>query len=236
MENLSLPWLNLFLTAILAGIGIIAFSFGGQFKKKLPQIGIFTVLFLLSMWIKRYAWAMYFTLIPLVKPIASFVKPEKEKSRFIAGTTLFLISLVFVIFLKMPLAQFTQMNWSTYCEIGNGCSPASATALADYYSEGKTMTLYNWGGWLIWNFPDLKPSVDGRMHLWRDKTGYSAFEYDYNFEQNVTDINSSDYNVVYTSITKNIYEQLQVLVAQGKWEQVYGDETAAIFIRISKSQ
>lgn len=95
------------------------------------------------------------------------------------------------------------------------------------------MTLYNWGGWMIWNYSDMKPSTDGRMHLWRDETGYSAFEYDYYIEQTLTDIDDSKYSVVFTATYKPIFKRLQELAKEGKWRQVYKDKFSVIYLRNS---
>lgn len=93
------------------------------------------------------------------------------------------------------------------------------------------MTFYNWGGWLIANYPELKPSIDGRMHLWVDKNGYSAFLDYYPYEQNRKDIDKSDYNVVFMPPNKPIYKRLVELVKEGRWKIVYTDSNATIFQR-----
>lgn len=230
-EELSPQWFNLFLTAILGGIGIGSFVLGKKIKEKIPEVTVFWILYILSLWVKRYAWAMYYTLIPLLQPIANFIKPDTKKGRLVGATTLFGLSTLLVLYIKLPFSQYTNMTWETYCSLSTSCSIEGSEKLKDYYIEGKTMTLYNWGGFLIWNNRDLKPSTDGRMHLWRDETGYSAFEYDYKFEQNAEDIDKSKYDVVFTSKSKPIYERLKTLASENKWVLVYEDKTSVIFKR-----
>lgn len=235
-EELSQQWFNLFFTAILVFSGGAALFLNSSFKKKIPEIGVFTVLFILSLWVKRYAWAMYYTMIPFLSPLASFIKPTSYKWTFIGATTIFIISIFVVLLIKQPFDQFTGLTWDKYCNVYMGCSANAADALRKYYREGKTMTLYNWGGWMIWNYPDMKPSTDGRMHLWRDETGYSAFEHDYSLEQNIDDVNNSKYDIVFTSKEKPIYIRLMELTESKGWDLVYENETSVIFIRASQRQ
>ena len=69
------------------------------------------------------------------------------------------------------------------------------------------------------------------MHLWRDEKGYSAFAEYYFLEQDVTDIEESDYDVVYMWSEKPLFNKMIKLSDQGKWQTVYKDERAGIFVR-----
>lgn len=230
--ELSQQWMNLVFTAVFAGIGIAGYVISGTWKKKIPQIGVFAVLYFLSTWVRRYSWAMYYLVMPFLKAPAGFIRPDNKKSIFYGATLLFTVYIIVILMIKQPYDQFMKMDWNTYCRIFGRCSPQAADALKDYYVEGKTMTLYNWGGWLIWNYPEMKPSADGRMHLWRDDNGFSAFEQDYYIEQNVKDVHESKYDVVYTAKYKPIYNRLLELAKEKKWNLVYKDSTTAIFTRV----
>jgi len=229
--ELSQQWINLVITIVIAGIGILAYLFTGIWKSKLPQIGLFSVLYILSTWVRRYSWAMYYVVIPFLKPLVNFIRPDSKRGVFYGGSILFIIYITIILLLKQPYRQFLDMNWDVYCSEISQCSPQAAKVLNKYYIEGKTMTLYNWGGWLIWNYPHLKPSSDGRMHLWRDENGYSAFVHDYALEQNMKDIDKSKYDVVFTATYKPIFKRLKKLSADKKWNFVYQDKTTALFKR-----
>lgn len=41
---------------------------------------------------------------------------------------------------------------------------------------GQILNNYGWGGYLIWQLPEVKVFIDGRMPHWRDRNGYSAME------------------------------------------------------------
>lgn len=43
--------------------------------------------------------------------------------------------------------------------------------------EGNMLNDYSWGGYLIWQLPEYKTFIDGRMTAWRDNTGYLMEDY-----------------------------------------------------------
>jgi len=69
------------------------------------------------------------------------------------------------------------------------------------------------------------------MHLWRDEKGYSAFSNYYTYEQNFEDIDYSKYDVVLMSREKPVYDRLNELVEEGRWEKKYEDEFGGVFTR-----
>ena len=69
------------------------------------------------------------------------------------------------------------------------------------------------------------------MTLWRDEAGYSAFEDYYAYEQNTSDIENSAYDTVLMYNQKPLYNRLNQLVNQGKWQKVYEDKFAGVFVR-----
>ncbi len=95
------------------------------------------------------------------------------------------------------------------------------------------MNLYAWGGWLVWEHPEIETSIDGRMHLWKDEKGFSAYAQYYDFEQDVNSVDDSTYQTVYMSKDKPVYNRLKLLVEEKKWKQVFEDDLSGIFTRIS---
>ena len=73
--------------------------------------------------------------------------------------------------------------------------------------------------------------MDGRMHLWVDDKDHSAFKEYYDYEQNFTDIDHSDYDTVFISSSKPLYNRLNQLVYEGRWKKVYEDASSGIFVR-----
>lgn len=231
-EDLTQPWWNQMIFGILIFFGLIYLIFTDTFKKKIPALGIVSILYALSWWVRRYAWSMYYLGIPFLKPVADFIKPDSERTARLSAVILFCLYTVFAIYLKMPVSQFSEMNWEIYCSDFNNCSPKSIEFVRDNKLSGNLLNLYGWGGYMIWNYPEVKPSIDGRMHLWKDESGYSAFSEYYALEQNWEDVDKSKYDVVLMWNDKPIYQRLEELVDEGKWEKRYDDEVAGVFLRI----
>lgn len=206
-----------------------------EFQEKLPIIVIAIALFALTFFLRRYAWPMYYFLLILFQPVSEFFNPKELKKGVVIFLTIILIlSFVAIYFIKKPFKQYYTMSWDVYCHEYMDCSKGAADFLLKQHYKGKLLTLYNWGGWLIWNYPQIKPTVDGRMTLWQDEKGYSAFIEYYKLEQNLTDIEKTDYDVVFFSTQKPLYNRLLELSDQGKWNLVYRDQSAAVFVKNKK--
>lgn len=225
-------WWTHIAIGLMVFICIIFLIFDGRFIYYLPYIGAALVIFVLSFEVRRYAWPAYYLIVSILQPLAEFLEPGNQRRRLIFSFIISVICITIVILHNWPFNNFTDMNWDKYCISQNTmCSPASAKFLKKSNFKGKLLSLYGWGGWLIWNFPDIKPSIDGRMHLWVDDRGYSGFAEYYNLEQNTNDVDKSKYTVVYMSNDKPIYKRLEKLVAKGKWQKVYEDKIAGIFVK-----
>ncbi|MCL5970813.1 MAG: hypothetical protein M1450_04930 [Patescibacteria group bacterium] len=227
-------WWNHLIVSTLIVIGVLFLFLDNKHKKQIPIIGISLLLFALSWWVRRYAWPAYYLSLPLLQPVAMFFKPDRKRDITIASAAL--ISIYFlVIFIQNPFQDLKNLSWEKYCRQQNlFCSPKSANFLIEKKLTNNLLALYGWGGWLIWNYPEIKPAIDGRMHLWEDEKGYSAFEYYYSLEQNFKSVDASNYDVVYMPSTKPIFNELLHLVKFGKWKLVYLDNFAGIFVRNKK--
>lgn len=230
-SDLSQPWWNHFIFGTILLFGLLFLIFGGLWRSNLPQIGLTALIYTFSIAVRRYAWPLYYLAIPLLKPISSFFQPDNPKNTRIVSVILSLIFIVLSLFIKYPYDQYLNTSWNDFCQ-NLRCSDEAVKHLIENKYEGELLTLYNWGGWLIWNYPQIKPSIDGRMHLWQDeKTGYSAFSEYYKYEQNWLSIDDSKYDIALISKEKNIYEELVYLTLQNRWRLVYQDDRAAVFVR-----
>lgn len=227
----SALWWNQLIIGVLIGVGFLFIFFNGEVKKRFPIFSIAGILYLLSWTVRRYAWSFYYIAIPFLKPLANFLRPDKKQQSFWAATILFLIFIGIILYSKLPLDQYQKMSWQIYCYELSDCSPKSADFIIKNRLNNKLLTLYGWGGWLIWNYPQIKPSIDGRMHLWVDNKGYSAFGDYYAYEQADKNIDNSNYNSVLMSRDKPLYDQLLSLVKEKKWKLIYQDNTSGVFVR-----
>lgn len=228
IDERSNIWQNhVLLTGILI-LGTVYLAFSQSWKRSIPEMVILTLLYGLSFLVRRYAWPFYLFSLYLLAPIASQLSPPLPRVRHIAGSIIGFTILGFILLLKTPFSQFSSMSWDSYCVLAN-CSAPAARALLSAYKGERLLTTYDFGGWLIWNYRDIKPTIDGRMHLWRDKNGYSGFDYYYPFEQNIKDIDGTQYEMAFVSVKKPIYNRLEQLVNDGLWVRLYKDEIAALF-------
>lgn len=230
-NDLSTPWWNLVAIATLAFCGIVILFAENKFTDKIPKISLFLTTYILSFFVRRYAWMMYYLSIGLLKPAAHFLEPNTKKYKYISGTIILILITTLVVYLKLPLSNYYNFSWSQYCNY-NYCSDKAAKFIIKNNLQKKNLlTMYNWGGWLIWNYPQIKPTIDGRMHLWRDRNGYSGFDEFFAIEQNFVDVDKTKYDVVFISPEKPVYARLTQLTREGKWKLEYSDAYSGVFIR-----
>ena len=214
---------------LLAGVATLVWK--KQLKAMLPLAVAVIFLYFAAYFSRRYAWTMYFMAMPLLVPFAKILKP---KNTMIAHGIALLVSIVFFAFIWMQHLNgfsFQGMNWDLYCSF-SGCSPPSADYVVKNLKDRTLYTTYDWGGWLIWNYPQIKPIVDGRMPTWQDDKGYNAFINYVTYEQNRAEIDGSKYDVVYLSPGKRaLFEHMFELVSLGKWKIAYKDSYAFVFVR-----
>lgn len=230
--SLSKQWWNQVVIAVLVVLSIIFYFFNGNLKRRLPFLGVAVVVYLLSFSVRRYAWPAYYLTIPLLTPLPEFFRPDSKKALYVTETIFLLVLVCLAVFLKQPFRSLYTYSWNDYCHSEFIlCSPESAAYIQSHHLTTHLYTLYGWGGWLIWRYPAIKPTIDGRMHLWRDANGYSGFADYYGYEQNLKEIDDSQYNIVYMSPDKPLFKHMNALVNLGKWQLVYRDKYASVFVR-----
>lgn len=96
--------------------------------------------------------------------------------------------------------------------------------------EGRMFNEYNWGGFLIWQYPEKQVFLDGRMPSW--KIGdYRAFEEFNNTMQFGKDWDKTmdKWNINFALIYNNIPNQ--IMFKQLGWEVAYGDGLSLVMKR-----
>ena len=227
----SLWWWTAIISAVFLCAGIALFYKKKKIVENIHVIVPATLFLMLSFSQRRYLWPAIFVAMPLFGVCVAAARPANKKIAFRAAAIIALSAYLFVSIGKLPQEHIFSMDWQMYCRV-TGCSSRSAQYVSQNKLSGHMLTDYNWGGWLIWNHSDIKPTIDGRMPFWRDEYGYSAFEKYVALENNTSDINGSDFDIVYISPgKKGIYERLMWLVDEGKWRIAYHDPFAYIFVR-----
>ena len=102
-------------------------------------------------------------------------------------------------------------------------------------TPGNVFNWYGWGGYMIWQYPNIKTFVDGRMPSWREG-GKSVFE-DY-----VTVLDSpknhlailSRYNVTWVLLPPDSGLSEYLRTNNVGWKELYKDDIASIFVIIKE--
>ena len=235
-ESGSIRWWQ-FLGLDLFVLGICArLLYTKEMIKSLPWMGM-TLVPLIGAWgSSRYAWSGVIVTCFFVLPVIQRLDLAKYRAAKAIAVSMLVISFVWVATVKLPKEDVLGMDWARFCRETARCSDASAKFILDNKLAADLWTYYGYGGWLIWNYPEIKPSIDGRMPSWVDEHGGSPF-LDYYFqEQGVTDIDKSPYDVAYTLVSKPVYGRLMALTQEKKWTRVYEDHVAAVFTRNKSRQ
>ena len=92
----------------------------------------------------------------------------------------FRLSLVIIaVYLLVNVSRnnILSYSWDDYCRFSTDCSEGSVQYLHDNPPKGYGFNSYDWGGYLIWRVPGIKPFIDGRMHLWQVNGHYIIDDY-----------------------------------------------------------
>lgn len=106
-----------------------------------------------------------------------FLNKLKIKSENLNGILVPLLSSVifFTVIVHVPSTILHGTHWNTYCN--NSITVAyPCAALKKYPLSGNVYANYEWGGFLIWQKPEIKVFVDGRMPAWKDENDKSPYQ------------------------------------------------------------
>jgi len=179
----------------------------------------------------RYYWPLILISMPIAATCLTRIRPASNKATAWIAVSLLASAYLYGSLVKLPSQQIISYDWNRYCR-HLGCTSRSADFLQTQLAGASLLTDYDLGGWLIWNYPGIKPTIDGRMPFWRDEQGYSAYEKYVALESGEADIDRSAYNMVYWPPKKEaLFNRLNQLVDEGKWRVLYVDPFAYIFAR-----
>jgi hypothetical protein len=229
----SSDWWMLIIVGILFFISIRIAIVQDAFFDNLPFIIIAMLLFLFSFFSRRYIWPFYYIIVPFLALLIDRLHLKKKRHQNAVALTVVILMAIVIVIIKSPFNQYTTMSWDTYCNV-RLCSPKAAHYLITHHlnTNPHLLTQYDLGGWLIWKYyPQIKPTIDGRMTLWIGQNGYNPLRNYIYYEQNLKDIDTSNYTVVFTSLDEPFVGRLIQLSKEGKWKIAYLDRRTAIFVR-----
>lgn len=156
----------------LMGMGWLLIIKGKIRSKLWFRVGMMLVLMWLALSARRNLVPFYFGWLILVA-----ADWWQGKKRFEAGNLMIVMAVLPVLLIyfgiKTPRTIKMDTDWHEYCSKGYVNLPCGAVE----YLRGKRGRVYNtyeWGGFLIWQLPEMKMFVDGRMPAWESPPTHEA--------------------------------------------------------------
>ena len=254
LNTLILEWVppgaSQFFLIISLTVIIIVFSF---FSK--PPLNFFNLLLLLSMAFfalkaRRNLCFFYFSAVYVFME----TKPAEILNRLCCHKEVKQLLLIFftsltLIFFIINLSKNLNFNQNNYYQQALSRLPYPAV---DFFKKnlkpGNVFNAYEWGGYLIWQLPEFKVFVDGRMpswdtndekklpYLWRGKSPYTIY---LEILQNRPDWQEilDNYRINYLLIGPGTFMDILLSPAPEKYhyKEVFRDETSVIYQKTDPS-
>lgn len=227
LYSLALVFVFLFL------ISSILFSLVTNRKKPSLFLLLASILFfLLALKARRNLPFSFFVIILLLLETKVF-----PSSRTKVVSSLFTVFLVFAIlfmgFTRLSSTNKTNTDWSLFCQSAPVPYPCNAVSfLQKQPTKGAIFNTYEWGGFLIWQLPEFKVFVDGRMPAWPHPSGKSPYtlyleiiQAQKGWEQVLI-----DYGVDWILIQNQTFLDLELQKKPKPWvKEAYRDSEAVIY-------
>lgn len=183
---------------------------------------------ILALYVSLMYWRMQFfaalVLVPIVAvrlPLFPPYDPQKEKP-LLNGAIM--AGVLAMLFLRMPSeAQLREEIWRQY----------PVNALATMQSSGdihRVFNDYNWGGYMIWNAPQIKTFIDGRADLFVYRGVFDDYLKIIRLDDSLELLNRYDAQAALLRPEAPVSHLLQ---QDPCWRQTYNDKIAVVFERNS---
>lgn len=146
-----------------------------------------------------------------------------------------LFTLAIATGLVMRLYPLWNYSWNDYCRFSTNCSVKAVEYLKANPPKGRGFNFYDWGGFMIWQVPQVKPFIDGRMHLWHEGDNYIMNTYMQTLQgQGDVEKVFKDFDFTWAMVPPKwpIVEKLDQMVKDNKWQRVFWDNNAIIYVRL----
>jgi hypothetical protein len=169
----NFPFLVLILLCLILGTLLL-------FKTRNRNLGLFKLIILLFLGLLAFQarrnlpffFTFFASLLASLKKKPKFKKPIIWSLSFLGILTLFGVG----FFFQLPKTLFVNSHWLRFCQDGQVNYPCQAVEfLKNQPKKGNIFNRYEWGGFLIWQLPENKVFVDGRMPAWPTPSGKSPY-------------------------------------------------------------
>ncbi len=126
------------------------------------------------------------------------------------------------------------LNPAVLADISN--NPAGAVQyIKEHQLPGRLFNEYNWGGYLIWQLPEKRVFIDGRMAIWRTPTQDLFREYQsLSAEDEPATTILDKYGVELALIYRQRPLEQYFLRHTDTWQIIYQDDLSVLFRRVSQ--
>ncbi len=161
------PWLQI---TILIFLGLTLGVLYQNRKQPLTLLKTITLIFLALLALRaRRDLAFFFFLAGYL------FSSLKIKTKIFPSLALLAAAFIFVLgfFFQLPRTMMIDGSWDQFCQIRYACEGVSF--LKERPEKGNIFNTYEQGGFLIWQLPEYKVFIDGRMPAWPHPSGKSPY-------------------------------------------------------------
>lgn len=221
---------NIFHVVVIIALGLVCFV--KMFRRK--PVSFFRILLLLFFGVLALKARRNLPFFYVISALVFFndlkINLEKYTSLFIP---LLMTLSIFTATIQVPLTIKHSTSWNEYCNKSVIATyPCEAIKKFPHLS-GNVYSTYEWGGFLIWQKPEMKVFVDGRMPAWKDENGKSPYKVYLEIIQTGQGWNEKlrSLKTDYIFITNGTFLDLLLQKDASKygWREVYRDNLAVIY-------
>jgi hypothetical protein len=223
-ETLLLRWAIVGLS--FAGVMMVE----GRVRRKVMIMGWLV----LSLKLARFVLPLWVSLIPMLMVLGEEVMSgmRKKVGKWAEQTTIAVIGIGLIAYVGVMMHQVVCVNQSIDCLAKLGRYPAKAVELIQIeYSGAKIFNHYTWGGYLVWQLPDNKVFIDGRMDNYKVDQGTLLEEYSQIVRVNEGWQEKFDQHKTDLVLLPPGWPLLNNLVANDEWVEKYRDKDSVVLVR-----
>jgi len=254
-----------------AGAILLIYFFNFYYSKKqqknfpaqldLWQISLFFIFLLLAFKSRRHFPLFFIVSLPI---IAGLLAQElSQKKLRISFNNFFVKSYLAIAFVLVIAALFLKTNFTNepfnnvkFCRY-YPCAALDFLKTDRHYLDLKIFNSYNWGGYLIWAWPEKQLFIDGRLPQYPYKNHTFLEEYYEFFNKEKTEQKLSEYDIQLillrvdqptkvkwwekklfgieeSKINSNLNSLVEYFDAANEWENIYRDGISRVYKKIQK--
>lgn len=172
--------------------------------------------------------------------LTKIIFPLCQKRKILRNVLTGLTAMLFLFFgflLQLPKTMEINSSRENYCQKSSVEYPCEAIEfLKKQPQKGNIFNRYEWGGFLIWQLPEYKIFVDGRMSAWLTRENKSPYEIYLEILQNQPGWQGilDNYKINWILISPGTFMDILLKEDAEKfsWQEVYRDKISVIYKKI----